>query len=152
MKKRQIFQILGLLAFLYLGIYLLISGVGLGMHLFDYEYNYANYFFLITILLISAIYIIYSQKDYKFVAYLRLFLSLTILAIVFNRLALYSSFYYDYNLSFTNTFLWGKIIETIFSFFINPSMILAVLVSGVLLLNKPPKSQVIKIGRIRINF
>lgn len=152
MTKKQIIQILGLLAFLYLSIYLLISGVGLGMSLFKENYDYQTYFFLISSLLLAAIYIIYSQKDYKFVAYLRFFLSLIILAIVLNRLALYTSFYYDYNISLSDSFLWGKAMDTIFSFFINPSMILAVLISGVLILNKPLKSQVIKIGRYKVSF
>lgn len=152
MTKKQIIQILGLLAFLYLGIYLLISGVGLGMNLFEYDYDYKTYFFLITTLLLLAIYIMNSQKNHKFVAYLRLVLSLIMVGTFLNRLALYSSFYYDYNISFTDSLLWGKIMEHIFSFFMNPGMILAVLIFGVLILNKPLKYQVIKIGKYKVSF
>lgn len=152
MSKKQIIQLVVLVLFLYMGVYSLLSGFGLCVDLMDYVYGYDVYFALISVLLLLGIYVSYSQTDYKFVKYLRILLYFFVFFIVIDRIKMYCSIYNYYSIPFETDFFWLKVVSGIGSFFVSFWMILAILTSGVLIFNKPPKTKILKIGRWRIGL
>lgn len=147
MTKKQIVQISILILFLYIGIYSLLSGFGFYMNIFEYGYNYSHYFSLITVLLLSSIYIIYNKKDCSFSPYIRLSLYFIILIIVSSRIFMYYSFHYYSNYFLNTDFLAKKMIEVVLRFVLSFDIVLAILASSVLILNKAESYQKIKIGK-----
>ncbi len=152
MTKKQIIQILFLIAFLYLGVYLLLIGFGYNMSLYQYDYGYDYYFSLISVLLLLTTYIIYSKKDCRAVVLLRFFLYLIILVAIFGRLFVYFSVYRYYPVSFSFDFLWKVFFKGFLSFFLSFNMLLAVLTFATLVLNKPLKFRIFKILGAKIKL
>lgn len=140
MSKKQIIQLSVLTFFLYLGVFFMKNS-----NYFEYYHIYG----LITLIILSGAYVIYSKKDNKFVEYFRiaLYIILGILVYMFLDNNIFYSSYHFY------TELMGyKPQEAFYVIFTGFDFMYILMVSAVLLLNKPVNHRVFKIGKIKVTL
>jgi hypothetical protein len=102
---------------------------------------------LITLIILSGAYVIYSKKDNKFVEYFRiaLYIILGILVYIFLDNNIFYSSYHFY------TELMGyKPQEAFYVIFTGFDFMYILMVSAILLLNKPVNHKIFKIGKIKV--
>lgn len=140
MSKKQIIQLLLLTLFLYLGVFFLITG----------GWEYYDVYFLISLVLLSGLYVIYGQKEYQFVKYLRIlfYVTLGFLAcqfIIENFIGYTSN--YSFYVSQENSPL--EVLKMIFNSF---PFFYILMVFSVLLFNKPLKKATFKLGKFKVSL
>jgi hypothetical protein len=139
MYKKQIIQLVLLIFSFYLTIFFIITGGS--------EYYLAYWFITFSILL--GLYIIYSQKDFIFIKYLRILLYVIlgyfIYSIIDNVVSLYT-FYSDIYFNESSLAIFWELLQDGFNLFF------ALMISAVLLLNKPPRMKTLKIGKLKISL
>ena len=140
MNKKQIIQLVVLIFTLFLSIFFVITG----------GYQYYDAFAILTITILLGLYIIYSQKEYKFVKYLRILLYVILGIIVYEFLRL--NFFGGTSYWFYTSVLGLSPLEAfrviVFDFY----SIYFLIVGAVLLFNKPLKQKMIRIGKLKIGL
>jgi len=142
MSKKQIIQLSVLTLCLYLGVFFLMEG----------GYEYDSVYLLITLLSLLGIYVIYSQKDSRFIKYLRIFLHVVIVLMAVGLIRDYSFYNFNYPASFPIEHIGYKVFRTLRAIIFDFLPIYMLLIAGVLLLNKPSKVRTLKIGRLKISL
>lgn len=139
MTKKQIIQLAILTFFLYLIIFYLIIG----------GYEYYDAFAVMSLSILLGIYIIYSQKDIYAVKYLMILLCIILgyftYSIIDNVISLYGL---SLRIFFNETpfgVFWYLLQDGF-------NMLYALITLAVLLLNKPVKSKIFKIGKFKITI
>jgi len=140
MTKKQIVQLVVLIFFLYLGVFFMKNS--------DY-FEYYDIFGLITLVMLSGLYVVYSKKDNKFVGYSRIgfYIILGILVYIFLDNNIFHSSYYFYT-----ELMKYKPLEALYIIFTGFDFIYILMVSAVLLLNKPVKHKSFKVGPLTIKI
>lgn len=140
MSKKQIIQLAVLTFFLYLGVFFLKSS----------EYAvYYDIYVLLTLVILSGIYVIYSQKRDKLVEYFRIFLYMLLGFLVY--------IFLDHNVFFNSYHLYREVIgfkpvDALYMIFTGFDFLYILLITAVLIFNKPEKYLNFKIGKININL
>ena len=138
MTQKQIIQLAVLTFFLYLGVFFMKNN--------DYS-EYYDIYELMTLVILSGGYVVYSKKDNKFVNGLRIFLYIILGILIYIFLdnnVFYSSYHlYTVVMSYKPLEAW-YIILTGFDF------IYVLLISAVLMFNPAVNHKTIKIGRVRV--
>jgi hypothetical protein len=147
MSKKQIIQLAVLAFCLYLGVFFIMTGER------DY-YEYYDVFGLITLLFLLGVYVIYSQRDSKFMEYLRIFLYILLGFMIYGFL----------NQNFGLGWNWGnpitypvsnmgyKLFKTISYMLLDFYPMYILLICAALSLNKPVKMKTLKIGKLKISL
>ena len=139
MSKKQIIQ-LSILAFcLYLGIFFVMD---------DGEYYDA--YGLVTILFLLGLYVIYSQKDFKFVKYLRISLYIILGIVIYGFIS--ENFGYSSSYSIYVDWMGARPFEALRIILLDFYLVYFLIISAVLLLNKSPKVKTLKIGKLKISL
>ena len=140
MSKKQIIQLVILTFFLYLGVFFMKDS--------DY-FEYYDIYGLMTLVILSGLYVIYSKKENKFIEYFRisLYAILAVLIYIFLDNNIFYSSYHFY------TELMGyKPTDALYIIFTGFDFMYILMVSAILLLNKPVNHKSFKIGKIKITL
>ena len=138
MTKKQIIQLAVLTFFLYLGVF------------FMKESPYSEYYDiygLMTLVILSGVYIVYSKADNKFVNSLRIFLY-TILGVLIYIFLDNNVFYSSYHL-YTAVMNY-KPLEALYIILTGFDFIYVLLISAVLMFNPAVNHKTIRIGKIKV--
>lgn len=140
MTKKQIIQLLVLTFFLYLGVFRL-------MH---EGWEYYDVYGLITLLLLSGLYVVYSQKESKFIEYFRIFLYFVLCWQVY--LFIDSNFKYGGSFSFYSLYFGLSPFQSLYIILTSFNTIYILMISAILLFNKPLEFKHLKIGKLIISL
>lgn len=139
MTKKQIIQLAVLTFFLYLIIfYLMIGG-----------YEYYDAFAVMSLSILLGLYIIYSKKEFKFSRYLMILLYIILGYLVYSIVYNVVNFY-----DFSLRIFYNETPLGVFWYLLQDGFYLlyALMTSAVLLLNKPAKVKIYKIGKLKISL
>lgn len=142
MTKKQIIQLAVLGLCLYLGVFFMMAPD-------PNYYEYYDMFGLITLLALLGVYVIYSQRNNKFMRYFRILLYVILVFLIVRFFDLYIFYGYTsglYTSSVSNPF------KHLIMVLLNFRPIYMILITGVLLLNKPVAAKTLKLGRLKISF
>lgn len=140
MSKKQIIQLAILTFFLYLGVFFMKES--------SYFEHYDIYG-LLTLVILSGLYVIYSKKENKFTEYFRisLYAILAVLIYIFlNNNLFYSSYHF-----YTEVMSY-KPLEALYIIFTGFDFIYVLMISALLLFNRPTKHKVFKVGKLTISL
>lgn len=138
MSKKQIIQLVILTFFLYLGVFF--------MKYNDYS-EYYDIYGLMTLVILSGLYIIYSQKDNKFSEYFRVFLYIFLAFLIYYFLNNNTFSYHVYT-----TMLEYSPFQAVYIILTGFDFIYVLMISSILLFNNPVKHRHFKIGKFSINI
>ena len=140
MTKKQIVQLVVLTFSFYLSLFFLTTGG---------EETYEVAFAILSLSILLGIYIIYSQKKHKLLICLRILLYIILGYYLYSILDYATWFYGYYSRNFPGvshiSILWRSLG---YGFDVSYSLI----ISAVLLLNKQPKAETLKIGKFKISL
>jgi len=140
MKTKQIVQLAALTLFLYLGVFFMKDS--------DY-FEYYDIYGLVTLVILSGLYVVYSKKENKFIEYFRISLY-AILAVLIYIFLDNNIFYSSYH--FYTEMMGYKPADALYIIFTGFDFIYVLMISAVLLFNKPVKHKVLKIGKLKISL
>lgn len=138
MSKKQIIQLAVLAFFLYLGVFFMKDS--------DY-FEYYDIYGLMTLIILSGSYVIYSKKENKFTEYFRIFLY-AILAVLIYIFLDNNVFFSSYH--FYTEVMGYKALDALYVIFTGFDFIYVLMITALLLFNKPVKHKVLKIGKVTI--
>lgn len=140
MSKKQIIQLVVLTFFLYLGVFFMK----------DSEYfEYYDIYGLMTLIILSGSYVIYSKKENKLTEYFRIFLY-AILAVLIYIFLDNNVFYSSYH--FYTEVMGYKSLDALYIIFTGFDFIYVLMITALLLFNKPVKHKILKIGKVTITL
>ncbi|MFA5000489.1 MAG: hypothetical protein WC545_03970 [Patescibacteria group bacterium] len=140
MSKKQIIQLVVLTFFLYLGVFFMK----------DSEYfEYYDIYGLMTLIILSGSYVVYSKQDNKFTEYFRIFLY-AILAVLIYIFLDNNVFFSSYH--FYTEVMSYKPLEALYIIFTGFDFIYVLMISALLLFNKPKKYKEFKLGFFTIKI
>lgn len=140
MSKKQIIQLAILTFFLYLGVFFMKDS--------DY-FEYYDIYGLMTLVILSGLYVIYSKKENKFIEYFRISLYVVFAVLIYIFLD-NNIFYSSYH--FYTEIMGYKPQEAFYVIFTGFDFMYILMVSAILLLNKPVNHKSFKIGKIKITL
>jgi hypothetical protein len=102
-----------------------------------------------TLVISSGLYVIYSQKDHKFIKYFRIFIYMLLGALIY--------IFFDHNIFFNSYHFYTDLMEfkpqeAFYIIFTGFDFMYVMLVSAVLLFNKPEKYIKLKIGKVNLSL
>lgn len=140
MSKKQIIQLAILTFFLYLGVFFMKDSS---------YFEYYDIYGLLTLVILSGLYVIYSKKENKFTEYFRILLY-TILAVLIYIFLDNNLFYSSYH--FYTEVMNYKPLEALYIIFTGFDFIYVLMISALLLFNKPVKHKVFQVGKLKISL
>lgn len=139
MPKKQIIQLSVLTFSFYVIIFFMMAG----------GWEYYDAYGLITLFILLGLYIVYSQKDNKFIKYLRILLYIILGCLIYSIINNVTSLYgFELRVFYNETPLrvFWHLLQDGFNLFYT------LITSAVLLLNKPLKTVIFKIGKLKISY
>ena len=140
MSKKQIIQLAILTSFLYLGVFFMKDSS---------YFEYYDIYGLLTLVILSGLYVIYSKKENKFTEYFRILLY-AILAVLIYIFLDNNLFYSSYH--FYTEVMNYKPIEALYIIFTGFDFIYVLIISALLLFNKPKQYKELKLGFFTIKI
>lgn len=139
MPRKQIIQLSVVTFSFYVIIFFMMTG----------GWEYYNAYGMITLFILLGLYIIYSQKDNKLIKYLRILLYIILGYLIYSIINNITSLYgFELRVFYNETPL--KVFWELFQDGFNLFYVL--ITSAALLLNKPSKPIILKIGKLKISF
>lgn len=139
MSRKQIIQLLVLAFSFYVIIFFMMAG----------GWEYYDAYGVITLFILLGLYIIYGQKDNKFIKYLRILLYIILGCLIYSIINNVTSLYgFELRVFYNETPLrvFWELLQDGFNLFY------ALITSAVLLLNKPLRTLIFRIGKLKISF
>lgn len=140
MNKKQVIQIFALTFFLYLGIFRMMVG----------GWEYYDVYGLITLVLLSGLYVIYSQQNQKIVEYFRIFLYFILGFLIYTFVD--NTFGYFGAFSFYTRIVGYTQFQSLYVILTGFDTIYILMMFAILLFNKPEKLRNFRIGKLNISF
>jgi hypothetical protein len=140
MLKKQIIQIFALIFFLYLGVFRMMIG----------GWEYYDVYGLITLILLSGLYVIYSQKNQKIIEYFRIFLYFILGFLIY--VFIDNTFGYGGAFSFYSRYFGYTSFQSLYVILTGFDIIYILMISAILLFNRPTKLRNFRIGKLNISF
>ncbi len=140
MSKKQIIQLAILAFFLYLGVFFMKDSS---------YFEYYDIYGLLTLVILSGLYVIYSKKENKFTEYFRILLY-AILAVLIYIFLDNNLFYSSYH--FYTEVMNYKPLEALYIIFTGFDFIYVLMISALLLFNKPKQYKEFKLGFFTIKI
>lgn len=140
MSKKQIIQLAILTFFLYLGVFFMKDSS---------YFEYYDIYVLLTLVILSGLYVIYSKKENKFTEYFRILLY-AILAVLIYIFLDNNLFYSSYH--FYTEVMNYKPLEALYIIFTGFDFIYVLMISALLLFNRSAKHKVFKVGKLTISL